>query len=146
MFSLWGFFMMLALLSAVVMVALILLQQGKGADMGSSFGAGASGSLFGATGSANPLSKATGIAAGIFLASTLALTYIGSQSQRTNSVVGKPVDSVFNSVASGAVPGAAKAASAASAAASAAAGLPAVEAPPAPAAVAPAKTVSAARK
>ena len=105
MFSLWGFFMMLALLSAVIMVALILLQQGKGADMGSSFGAGASGSLFGATGSANPLSKATGIAAGIFLASTLALTYIGYH--RTNSVVGKPVDSVFNSVASGAVPGAA---------------------------------------
>ncbi len=145
MFSLWGFFMMLALLSAIVMVILILLQQGKGADMGSSFGAGASGSLFGASGSANPLSKATGIAAGIFLASTLALTYIGYH--RSSSVVGKPVDSVFNSVASGAVPGAANAASAASSAASAAAGLPAVEAPPVPAAAAAAaKTASAVRK
>ena len=109
MFSVWGFFMMLALLSAIVMVGLILLQQGKGADMGSSFGAGASGSLFGASGSANPLSKATAIAAGIFLASTLALTYIGSH--RTTAAVGKPVESVLSTVGSGAVPGAAIAAS-----------------------------------
>ena len=109
MFTVWGFFMMLALLSAIVMVGLILLQQGKGADMGSSFGAGASGSLFGASGSANPLSKATAIAAGIFLASTLALTYIGSH--RTTAAVGKPVESVLSTVGSGAVPGAAIAAS-----------------------------------
>ncbi len=79
MFTLWGFFMSLALLAAIVMVGLILLQQGKGADMGASFGAGASGSLFGATGSANPLSKATAWAAAIFLGSTLGLTYIGYQ-------------------------------------------------------------------
>ena len=127
MFSVWGFFMMLALLSAIVMVGLILLQQGKGADMGSSFGAGASGSLFGASGSANPLSKATAIAAAIFLASTLALTWIGSRP--TTAAVGKPVDSVLSTVGSGAVPGAA-AAGAASAAASAAASsaLPAVAA------------------
>ena len=110
MFTVWGFFMMLALLSAIVMVGLILLQQGKGADMGSSFGAGASGSLFGASGSANPLSKATAIAAGIFLASTLALTYIGSH--RTTAAVGKPVESVLSTVGSGAVPGAAVATSA----------------------------------
>ena len=114
MFSVWGFFMMLALLSAIVMVGLILLQQGKGADMGSSFGAGASGSLFGASGSANPLSKATAIAAAIFLASTLALTYIGYH--RTTAAVGKPVESVLNTVASGAVPGAAIAASGAASA------------------------------
>ena len=109
MFTVWGFFMMLALLSAIIMVGLILLQQGKGADMGSSFGAGASGSLFGASGSANPLSKATAIAAAIFLASTLALTYIGYH--RTTAVVGKPVESVLSTVGSGAVPGAAIAAS-----------------------------------
>lgn len=118
MFTVWGFFMMLALLSAIAMIGLILLQQGKGADMGSSFGAGASGSLFGASGSANPLSKATAIAAGIFLTSTLALTYIGSH--RNTVTVGKPVDSVLNTVASGAVPGAAIAASASAAASSAA--------------------------
>ena len=109
MFTVWGFFMMLALLSAIIMVGLILLQQGKGADMGSSFGAGASGSLFGASGSANPLSKATAIAAAIFLASTLALTYIGYH--RTTAAVGKPVESVLSTVGSGAVPGAAIAAS-----------------------------------
>ena len=117
MFSVWGFFMMLALLSAIVMVGLILLQQGKGADMGSSFGAGASGSLFGASGSANPLSKATAIAAAIFLASTLALTYIGSH--RTTAAVGKPVDSVLSTVGAGAVPGAAVAGAAVAASASA---------------------------
>ena len=116
MFTVWGFFMMLALLSAIIMVGLILLQQGKGADMGSSFGAGASGSLFGASGSANPLSKATAIAAAIFLASTLALTYIGYH--RTTAVVGKPVESVLSTVGSGAVPGAATAASTAASAAS----------------------------
>ena len=117
MFSVWGFFMMLALLSAIIMVGLILLQQGKGADMGSSFGAGASGSLFGASGSANPLSKATAIAAGIFLASTLALTYIGSRSP--TAAVGKPVESVLSTVGSGAVPGAAVAGAAVAASASA---------------------------
>ena len=135
MFSVWGFFMMLALLSAIVMVGLILLQQGKGADMGSSFGAGASGSLFGASGSANPLSKATAIAAAIFLASTLALTYIGYH--RTTAAVGKPVDSVLNSVASGAVPGAAIAASSA-----ASSTLPAVQTPAAPAVAAPTDAAS----
>ena len=123
MFSVWGFFMMLALLSAIVMVGLILLQQGKGADMGSSFGAGASGSLFGASGSANPLSKATAIAAGIFLASTLALTYIGSRSP--TAAVGKPVESVLSTVGSGAVPGAAVAGAASATASAASSAAPA---------------------
>ena len=123
MFSVWGFFMMLALLSAIIMVGLILLQQGKGADMGSSFGAGASGSLFGASGSANPLSKATAIAAGIFLASTLALTYIGSRSP--TAAVGKPVESVLSTVGSGAVPGAAVAGAASATASAASSAAPA---------------------
>ena len=138
MFTVWGFFMMLALLSAIAMIGLILLQQGKGADMGSSFGAGASGSLFGASGSANPLSKATAIAAGIFLASTLALTYIGSH--RNTVAVGKPVDSVLSTVGAGAVPGAAIASSAATSSASSA--LPAVQTPAAPAIAAPADAAS----
>jgi len=54
-------------LSALAIVGLVLLQHGKGADMGASFGSGASGSLFGATGSSNFLSKSTGIAAIVFL-------------------------------------------------------------------------------
>ncbi len=65
-------------LSALAIIGLVLLQHGKGADMGASFGSGASGSLFGATGSSNFLSKSTGIAASIFFAATLALAYIGS--------------------------------------------------------------------
>lgn len=66
------------LLSAVGIVVLVLLQHGKGADMGTGFGAGASGSLFGATGSANFLSRTTGVLAAVFFASTLALAYFAT--------------------------------------------------------------------
>ncbi|MBC7490641.1 MAG: preprotein translocase subunit SecG, partial [Glaciimonas sp.] len=65
-------------LSALTIIGLVLLQHGKGADMGAAFGAGASGSLFGATGSSNFLSKSTGLAALIFFCATLALVYLGS--------------------------------------------------------------------
>ncbi len=54
------------LLSALVMIGLVLIQHGKGADMGASFGSGASGSLFGATGSANFLSRSTAVCAALF--------------------------------------------------------------------------------
>lgn len=64
-------------LSALAIVGLVLLQHGKGADMGASFGSGASGSLFGASGSSNFLSKSTAIAAAIFFAATLALAFVG---------------------------------------------------------------------
>ena len=60
------------ILSALSMVGLILMQHGKGADMGAAFGSGSSGSLFGASGSANFLSRATAVLATLFLASTLA--------------------------------------------------------------------------
>ncbi|KMZ13084.1 Preprotein translocase subunit SecG [Candidatus Burkholderia humilis] len=66
------------LLSALGVIGLVLLQHGKGADMGAAFGSGASGSLFGATGSANFLSCTTAILAAVFFVTTLALTYIGS--------------------------------------------------------------------
>ena len=65
------------LLSAMAIIGLVLVQHGKGADMGASFGSGASGSLFGATGSANFLSRSTAVLATVFLASTLALAYFG---------------------------------------------------------------------
>ncbi len=61
------------LLSAVAMVGLVLVQHGKGADMGASFGGGSSGSLFGATGSANFLSRSTAACATVFFVCTLAL-------------------------------------------------------------------------
>lgn len=66
------------LLSALVMIGLVLVQHGKGADMGASFGSGASGSLFGATGSANFLSRSTAICATLFFVCTLGLAYFGS--------------------------------------------------------------------
>ena len=65
-------------LSALTIIGLVLLQHGKGADMGAAFGSGASGSLFGATGSSNFLSKSTGIAAAVFFAATLGLAFLGT--------------------------------------------------------------------
>jgi preprotein translocase subunit SecG len=72
-------------LSALTIIGLVLLQHGKGADMGAAFGSGASGSLFGATGSSNFLSKSTGVAAAIFFAATLGLAFFG---HRPTSVSG----------------------------------------------------------
>ena len=115
MLNLWGVFMTVALLSAIVMVGLILLQQGKGADMGASFGAGASGSLFGASGSSNPLSKATAWAAAVFLASTLALTYIDYHGNKAVPNSDAPVNSVLNALNQPAAPASAVAASASAA-------------------------------
>ncbi|WAC71074.1 preprotein translocase subunit SecG [Roseateles sp. SL47] len=70
--------LVLQLVAALAMIGLVLVQHGKGADMGASFGSGASGSLFGATGSANFLSRSTAIAATIFFVCTLALAYMSS--------------------------------------------------------------------
>jgi preprotein translocase subunit SecG len=61
------------IIAALVMVGLILVQHGKGADMGAAFGSGSSGSLFGASGSANFLSRTTAITAFVFFACTLGL-------------------------------------------------------------------------
>jgi preprotein translocase subunit SecG len=66
------------LLTAIGMIGLVLVQHGKGADMGASFGSGASGSLFGATGSANFLSRSTAVLATVFFVCTLALAYFGN--------------------------------------------------------------------
>jgi preprotein translocase subunit SecG len=63
------------LVCAAAIIILVLLQHGKGADMGAAFGSGASGSLFGASGSANFLSRSTAVAAGIFFVATIMLAY-----------------------------------------------------------------------
>jgi len=65
-------------LAAAALVGFVLLQHGKGADMGAAFGSGSSGSLFGAAGSANFLSRSTAILATIFFVTSLGLTYFGS--------------------------------------------------------------------
>jgi preprotein translocase subunit SecG len=66
----------LQIVAAVTMIGLVLLQHGKGADMGASFGSGASGSLFGASGSANFLSRSTAICATVFFAATLGMAAV----------------------------------------------------------------------
>ncbi|WP_284334773.1 preprotein translocase subunit SecG [Comamonas sp. NoAH] len=66
------------MLSALAMIGLILIQHGKGADMGAAFGSGTSGSLFGASGSANFLSRSTAALATVFFVATLALAYLGN--------------------------------------------------------------------
>jgi preprotein translocase subunit SecG len=75
------------LLSALGVIGLVLLQHGKGADMGAAFGSGASGSLFGATGSANFLSRTTAVLAAVFFITTLTLTYLGSYKPQTSAGV-----------------------------------------------------------
>ena len=64
---------------ALAIIGLVLLQHGKGADMGSGFGGGASGSLFGATGSANFLSRTTAVLAALFFILSLALAYTATR-------------------------------------------------------------------
>ena len=77
--SLWtNVFIVAHVLVALAIIGLVLLQHGKGADMGSGFGGGASSSLFGATGSANFLSRATAVLATIFFLLSLALAYLAT--------------------------------------------------------------------
>ena len=68
--------------SAFVIVGLVLLQRGKGADAGAGFGAGASGTVFGARGATTALSRATAVFAAIFMVNSLALAYLGSSSAK----------------------------------------------------------------
>ena len=84
MSTLFNIIVVIQVLSALAIIALVLLQHGKGADMGAAFGSGASGSLFGATGSSNFMSKSTAVAAAIFFASTLGLVY--ATNNRTTTV------------------------------------------------------------
>ena len=93
------------LLSALAMIGLVLIQHGKGADMGASFGSGASGSLFGATGSANFLSRSTAACATVFFVCTLALAYLGNANSSRGPSGGSVLDRPA-SAASQAIPGA----------------------------------------
>lgn len=74
-------------LAAVGVIGLVLLQHGKGADMGASFGSGASGSLFGVSGSSNFMSRATAAFVAVFFATSLTLAYMASNKSGDTSVV-----------------------------------------------------------
>ena len=112
------------MLTALGMIGLILLQHGKGADMGAAFGSGASGSLFGATGSANFLSRTTAVLAAVFFACTLLLAYFGNQRpadsgsvlERAAAPVTAPAAAPASAPAAAQIPGAAAPAPQASAA------------------------------
>jgi preprotein translocase subunit SecG len=77
----------LHILVAATVVGLVLLQHGKGADMGAAFGSGSSGSLFGASGSANFLSRSTAVMATVFFLTSLGLAYFSA----TRHEAAKPV-------------------------------------------------------
>jgi len=68
--------------SSLVIVGLVLLQRGKGAEAGAGFGAGASGTVFGARGATTALSRATAVIAAIFMINSLALAYLGTSSSK----------------------------------------------------------------
>ncbi|WBY01465.1 preprotein translocase subunit SecG [Ramlibacter tataouinensis] len=128
------------ILSALVMVGLILIQHGKGADMGAAFGSGSSGSLFGASGSANFLSRTTAVLATVFFVCTLALAYLGnyrgapdsgSVLDRAPATAPAPAPAPAASGAAAQIPGAAPAAGGAAAPAPAAPATPAAPAAPA---------------
>ena len=92
-------------LVALVIIGLVLLQHGKGADMGSGFGGGSSGSLFGATGSANFLSRATAVLATVFFLTSLGLAYLATNKPKSSGGV---LDAAKQETSAPAVPAAGK--------------------------------------
>lgn len=107
--TLFNLVVVVQVLSALSIIALVLMQHGKGADMGAAFGSGSSGSLFGASGSSNFLSKSTALAAAIFFGATLALAVMSNG--RTASSGGGILQNVTVPVkGSAAIPAAAPAA------------------------------------
>lgn len=85
----FGYNLILAvhILIGISLIGLVLIQHGKGADMGAAFGSGASGSLFGASGSANFLSRATAVLAALFFITSLSLSYIVTNRPRAGGSV-----------------------------------------------------------
>jgi preprotein translocase subunit SecG len=130
--SLQNLVVVVQVISALAIIGLVLLQHGKGADMGAAFGSGASGSLFGATGSSNFMSKSTGVAAAIFFISTLILA--GYASKGDGAVKGGVLEGAAVPVTAPAPAGIPKSAPAAPVAPAPAVTTPAASAPaPAPA-------------
>lgn len=100
------------MLTALAMIGLILVQHGKGADMGAAFGSGSAGSLFGASGSANFLSRTTAVLAAVFFVCTLLLAYFsharpasGGNSLLERAAIGAPVPAASGAAAQIPAPG-----------------------------------------
>jgi preprotein translocase subunit SecG len=92
-------------LAALCVIGLVLLQHGKGADMGAAFGSGSAGSLFGSSGSANFLSRTTGVLAAVFFLTSLGLTYVSSHKGRPEGVMSTHQESPVEPAKGVAVPG-----------------------------------------
>ena len=92
------------MITAVAMIGLILVQHGKGADMGAAFGSGGSGSLFGASGSANFMSRTTAVLATVFFVATLMLAYFGNLRPASTGSVLEGVAAAVPTGASSAAP------------------------------------------
>ena len=91
---LYNVLLIILIVVSVAMIVLILMQQGKGADAGAAFGSGASGTVFGSQGSANFLSRTTGILATIFFLVALSLAFLtsgGTVVQSSGSIMGSAV-------------------------------------------------------
>jgi len=98
----WLFSLVLTvhILVGLGVIGLVLVQHGKGADMGAAFGSGSSGSLFGASGSANFLSRTTAVLATLFFLTSLSLAYLGSSQPKTSgSLMQETVKSESSSAA-----------------------------------------------
>ncbi|MBX3650542.1 MAG: preprotein translocase subunit SecG [Burkholderiales bacterium] len=80
-------------IAALAIIGVVLLQHGKGADMGAAFGTGSAGSVFGSSGSANFLSRTTAILATIFFVTSLGLTIVSSKGTADKGVMSRPVNS-----------------------------------------------------
>ncbi len=87
MFNLQSVMLVSHVLISAAIIVLVLLQRGKGADAGAAFGSGASGTVFGAKGSANFLSRTTAVLATLFFVTSLSLAYLGSRAQETKSLM-----------------------------------------------------------
>jgi len=81
------FILVIHVVAAAGLIGLVLLQHGKGADMGAAFGSGASGSLFGSSGSANFLSRTTAVLAAVFFLTSMGLTYVTGHKPQSTSVM-----------------------------------------------------------
>jgi preprotein translocase subunit SecG len=87
MFNLHSILLMVHVTISALLIVLVLIQRGKGADAGAAFGSGASGTVFGAKGSANFLSRSTAALATLFFVTSLSLAYLGSQAPRAQSLM-----------------------------------------------------------
>lgn len=88
--------LVLHVLAALCVIGLVLMQQGKGADMGAAFGSGSAGSVFGSSGSANFLSRSTAVLAAVFFLTSMGLTYLASNKGQQEGVMStvreEPID------------------------------------------------------